>query len=245
VTDKTYTRIVGSLSLASAFLLLVSALGTRLNFWPYTTGILLSLAAFVLAMGVLLLALGLLVRAWRRSLLNRAGPLVFYTLPALLVTLLISRMIAVSSSLPPIHNVSTDWVNPPQFSQMLTSIRSAEGSNDLSYTPEIAQLQRQAYSDLSPILSGGTFRQSFDKALRTVNSLGWTLQTANPRTGLIEATDTSFWFGFRDDIAIRIQDDSVGSRIDLRSVSRVGRADFGKNASRIRSFIRAWQTAED
>ena len=62
---------------------------------------------------------------------------------------------------------------------------------------------------------------------------------AAPAEGRIEATDTTRWFGFKDDIVIRVRPEGAGSRVDVRSVSRVGRGDVGTNARRIRDFLKA------
>ena len=56
--------------------------------------------------------------------------------------------------------------------------------------------------------------------------------------GRIEATDTTFWFGFKDDVVIRISKSDKGSQLDIRSVSRVGKSDVGTNAKRIRKFLK-------
>jgi uncharacterized protein (DUF1499 family) len=55
--------------------------------------------------------------------------------------------------------------------------------------------------------------------------------------GRIEAVVTTRWFGFQDDVAIRIAPAGTGSRVDMRSKSRVGRSDVGTNAQRIREFL--------
>lgn len=68
--------------------------------------------------------------------------------------------------------------------------------------------------------------------------MGWAIVAADAATGRIEATDTTFWYGFKDDIVIRIEAEGEASRIDIRSVSRVGKSDVGKNAARIRAFIK-------
>ncbi len=71
--------------------------------------------------------------------------------------------------------------------------------------------------------------------------MGWKIVDANKSGGRIEAMDRTFWFGFQDDIVIRIAQDASGSRIDLRSVSRVGKSDMGTNAARISSFLKRMQ----
>jgi len=79
--------------------------------------------------------------------------------------------------------------------------------------------------------------QVFERALAVVDELGWELVAAVPSEGRIEATDTTFWFRFKDDIVIRIRATDGGSEIDARSVSRVGVGDAGTNARRLRKFF--------
>ena len=69
--------------------------------------------------------------------------------------------------------------------------------------------------------------------------MGWEMVSADPASGRIEATDTTFWFSFKDDVVIRIEPDPAGSQVDVRSVSRVGGSDVGANAARIRAFLKA------
>ena len=73
--------------------------------------------------------------------------------------------------------------------------------------------------------------------------MGWTILAADDAAGRIEASDRSRWFGFTDDIVIRITASGSGSRIDLRSSSRVGRSDFGVNAARVESYLSALRAA--
>ena len=63
------------------------------------------------------------------------------------------------------------------------------------------------------------------------------LVAAEAADGRIEATDTTFWFGFKDDVVVRVQPADNGSRIDVRSESRVGKSDVGTNARRIRAYL--------
>jgi uncharacterized protein (DUF1499 family) len=55
----------------------------------------------------------------------------------------------------------------------------------------------------------------------------------------VEATDTTFWFGFKDDVVVRVRaaENGGGSIVDVRSVSRVGQSDLGLNAKRIGSIL--------
>ena len=60
--------------------------------------------------------------------------------------------------------------------------------------------------------------------------LGWQVVNVDAAQGIVEATDTSFWFGFVDDIVVRVTPVDAGARVDVRSVSRVGLSDIGKVA---------------
>ena len=84
---------------------------------------------------------------------------------------------------------------------------------------------------------------AYQAALDTVNAKGWKIVTAEPEEGRIEATETSFWFEFKDDIMIRVlPEGESGSRIDVRSVSRVGLSDLGANAKRVKLFLEDLET---
>jgi uncharacterized protein (DUF1499 family) len=80
----------------------------------------------------------------------------------------------------------------------------------------------------------------FERALAAVEALDWELVAAVPAEGRIEATDTTFWFRFKDDVVIRIRPAGAsGAVIDARSLSRVGGGDAGTNARRLRAFFAA------
>jgi uncharacterized protein (DUF1499 family) len=79
--------------------------------------------------------------------------------------------------------------------------------------------------------------------LLALGPIGWVIVAANDAAGPIEASDRSRWFGFTDDIVIRITPTSSGSRIDLRSSSRQGRSDFGVNAARVERYLSALHKA--
>ena len=68
--------------------------------------------------------------------------------------------------------------------------------------------------------------------------MGWEIVGSNAEEGRIEATDTTLWFGFKDDVVVRIQPRGDESLVDVRSLSRVGKSDVGTNAQRIRAYLR-------
>ena len=93
------------------------------------------------------------------------------------------------------------------------------------------------------VLPAVPFDMAYQAALETVNAKGWTVVTADPEAGRIEATDTTFWFEFKDDVLIRVMPEGEGgSRVDVRSVSRVGLSDLGANAKRVKLFLEDFET---
>ena len=144
-----------------------------------------------------------------------------------------------ASRVPRIHDISTDLENPPTF-QAVVPLR-AEAPNSLERPPMLAQQQREGYPDLAPLTLSMPRDQVYDRALAVVQEKGWEIVTANKAEGRIEATDTTTWFGFKDDIVIRLTPWGSGTRVDVRSVSRVGLSDVGTNAARIEDFLESLQ----
>lgn len=141
-----------------------------------------------------------------------------------------------AKTVPPIHDISTDTTNPPAFVAILPL--RAKAPNQAAYGgPEVARQQVQAYPDIRPYLTKEAPRQAFDRALRAARAMGWQIVASDPASGRIEATDTTVWFGFKDDVVIRVAPATHGSRIDVRSVSRVGKSDVGTNARRVRAYL--------
>ena len=137
------------------------------------------------------------------------------------------------SRLPPIQDISTDLEDPPEFWDAPTS-RVYPG-------PKVARQQRTAYPDIQPVLMSGPKEQMF-QGVHLMASKGWKLVAAEPEEGRIEATVTTFWYGFKDDVVIRLTETDGGVRVDMRSTSRFGSGgDGGTNANRIRAFLAALQ----
>jgi uncharacterized protein (DUF1499 family) len=145
---------------------------------------------------------------------------------------------AKASRLPAIHDVTTDLMQPPPFLAVIPLRAGAQ--NPVEYGgPAIAEKQRTAYADLQPLILTVPPPRAFERALAAARAMGWAIVASDPAGGRIEATDTTFWFGFKDDVVVRVVSQPSGSRIDVRSVSRVGIGDLGANAARIRSYLAA------
>ena len=232
-----WARTVFIVPLIAACLLPVGALGSRFGLWTFPVGFLLGgIGTAVAAIG-LGLALVALVVVFRRGRVAERLPVGMGLVICLLILAVVGVQFNVARSVPSIHNISTDVDDPPGMSR-LAAVRG-ENSNVWDYDRErVAALQRKAYPWVQPIESERDAAAAFEHASEVVAHLGWTLVHADPEAGLIEATDTSFWFGFKDDIVIRVRATQRGSRVDLHSVSRVGGSDLGANARRIGEFIR-------
>jgi uncharacterized protein (DUF1499 family) len=222
-----------SAAILAAALLLLAGPGTRLGLWEFGTGFLMMRWAFFGGLAAASLALVLLVipktRRGRMALLA----------PALLIGAATAWVpwsgLQTVRSLPFIHDITTDTANPPQFVAVLPL--RADAPNPPEYAgEEVAAQQRDAYPDIQPLLLALPPEEAFELALAVARAMGWELVAAVPAEGRIEATATTFWFGFKDDVVLRIGADDGGSRLDIRSKSRVGRSDVGANAARIRAF---------
>lgn len=146
------------------------------------------------------------------------------------------RWRAQARSVPPIHDITTDLNRPPAFEAILPLRADAPNSAEHG-GPEIAAQQREAYPDIRPLVLGVPPAEAFDRALAAARGMGWEIVAADAATGRVEATATTTWFGFEDDVVVRIAPADGGSRVDVRSVSRVGRSDVGTNANRIREYL--------
>ncbi len=200
-----------------------------------TVGAALALCAFA---G--LLALVAFIRIWR---LGRQGAGIAAQAVALVLVLLAlpGFYAARALTLPMINDVSTDIASPPDFSRSRAALAARGGRVPPNPQPGARERQNAAYPDIVPILLERDADEAFDLARKAAAALGWQIIEATPpggRTGTarIEAMQRTTLLRFTDDITIRIRPRADGSRIDVRSASRVGQHDLGANARRIRRF---------
>jgi uncharacterized protein (DUF1499 family) len=147
-------------------------------------------------------------------------------------------------TLPAIHDIATDTDHRPAF-EATEAARARESADRLDTDePRLSQLQRAAYPDIAPIFTTLPVQQAFGAALAVARSMpGWMVVAASAGEGHIEACQRSRWFGFTDDVVIRVRPANGGARIDMRSASRKGTRDYGVNAARIRAYMRALKGA--
>jgi uncharacterized protein (DUF1499 family) len=229
--------IVFAVALAALLMTIFAGPGTKYGWWGYSIGIrLLVFAAYVglaAAAAAVVLVVLLAVPRWR---VRPWVPLVTLIVALLAVAPpIILRHQA--RQVPPIHDITTDFADPPQFVALQGERQKAP--NGVAYGgPEIAAQQQRAYADIKPLLLATPPAQTLQHAIDTARSMGWEVISSDAASGRIEATDTTAWFGFKDDIVVRVRPDaSGGSRVDVRSVSRVGKSDLGANAARVRKYL--------
>jgi uncharacterized protein (DUF1499 family) len=149
------------------------------------------------------------------------------------------------SDIPPIHDISTDTANPPEFSAAMVERREIDGAtNSVDYASKVdprsqrplPEVQAEAYPQVQPIEVAVEPELAYRAALGAAREMGWRVTTASESALMFEGTAETFWFGFKDDVVVRVTETEGGSRIDARSVSRVGVSDLGANAARLEAF---------
>ena len=189
--------------------------GLTIFFWTLYVG----LAAAVLAVGAL---------AWPAARARGIGLPIVALIFGLATAYVPYQFRQMARAVPPINDISTDTENPPQY---MTGSKPYPGA-------EFARQQRAAYPDIQPSVVYLPRAQAFARASLAAESMGWEVVGRDAAAGTLEAVDTTKWFGFKDDIAIRVTPSGEGqTRIDIRSKSRVGRSDLGVNADRIRAYL--------
>ena len=222
------------LALAGVLMLIAGPLGTRLGVWSFLVGFaLLALGGLSLMLSVLALVAG----GFRTGEWMRALPLIAVGLAVLAVPVLI---VVRARGAPSIHDITTDTTDPPPFVSALPLRAAANAANPPEYGgPGVASQQQRAFPDIQPLVVALPPQQAFDRTLAQVRELGWEVSGTAPAEGRIEAVDTTFFFGFKDDVVIRLRPTEGGTRVDVRSKSRVGVGDLGANAARVRRLLAA------
>jgi uncharacterized protein (DUF1499 family) len=225
-----------ALALVAGLALLVAGPGHRFGWWSLGTGFAIirwaaygGIAAAVISAAAMVLAP---LRGQRRGMFRALAGLAL----GLIVVGVPWSYLRTARSVPPIHDVTTDPLEPPAFEAILPL--RADAPNSAEYGgAEVAAQQREAYPDLASLVIALPPDRAFAAALAAALEMDWQIVAAEEGDGRIEASDRTLWFGFTDDVVVRIRPDGAGSRIDVRSTSRVGVGDLGKNAARVRAYL--------
>ena len=197
-----------ALAVAAALAAAASGPGARLGLWHWRTGF--ELLAWAVYLGIAAAVLALIFFLMPR--IRRQGAMVLMT----------AFILGAASA-----------AGPLEFRRQA---RAVPPINDIA-TDSQSEVQRAAYPDIAPLELAQPAPAAFERSLAAARAMGWEIVEADPAAGTIAAVDTTFWFGFKDDVTVRVTPLAAGSRIDVRSKSRVGRGDAGTNARRIRAFL--------
>jgi hypothetical protein len=241
-------RLAFAAVLVSGAVALVASFGTHLGLWSYKVGVLLIYPAAAIGILGLLAAIAWAVSALVRNSSEGARYGVIGFLGAIVAAGIPLNYERLELTSPPIHDISTDIGNAPAFKTLLPLRKDAEngpgydGPDIAKFhgkTTTVAALQKKYYGDVIPFAQFIKPAKLFYRALAIANDDGWHVVEVDEKDGRIEAYDTTFWFGFVDDIVIRVRPaGKLGARLDIRSKSRVGVSDLGSNASRLRAFLK-------
>jgi MFS family permease len=225
------------LILAMVLVMLAAPVGYRLRLWSALTALTKVTALGVVTGGLaaVLALVSLAAGGWR------VGPgttamLLAIILAGVAAVALPLRVKRIARSLP-FNDVSTDTATAPAFEALLPLRRAELPDAAAAYDgAKLAALQRARYPDLAALHLPAARLEAFAQALAAAKGMGWRIVAEDPTRGRIEAYDRTRWYGFIDDIVIRLIAEGAGTRLDMRSASRVGISDLGKNAMRIRRY---------
>lgn len=226
-------RTLPWLALLVALAIVASGFGARFGAWDYRMGF--SILRYATYAGLAVAAIALVTLLVPRTRTGNAGALGLALVVSLAASALPLYWLQQARALPPINDITTDTDNPPEF-VAIAPIRADAPVSAAYGGKATADAQRAGYPDIVPIEISKPPPAAFAIALATARDMGWSIVASDEKTGRIEATATTSWFGFRDDVVIRVTSSGNGSRVDVRSHSRVGRGDLGANARRIRDF---------
>lgn len=244
----TLAWVAFTLGVSAVLLALLAGLGTGRGWWNYGTG--LSSLRYLFFVAIAGALLGLFARFRRRD-----GQMV--AVIAILIGIgfaaYLGNFYRLARAVPAIHDVTTNLDDPPQFATLSLRADNLDKIPDMG-RPGFAELSpldrwkavhQEAYGRLRPVRIPLSPADAIKKAEAIARLQGWEIAVADPAAGRLEATDTTRFFRFKDDVVVRARiGDGGGSIVDVRSVSRVGVSDLGMNAKRIRGFVEALQRSE-
>ena len=221
-------------ALLSAGILVAAGFGAQFGLWDYRFGF--QLVRWSEYTGLATAALALIALLLPRLREGRFLTLIAALAIGLGVAYFPWNWLQNARAVPAINDITTDTDHPPAF-VALVPLRAGSPVPTAYPGGETAEKQHRGYPDLRPLELPAPPATAFVRALDAAKGMGWHIEAADAATGRIEATATTPWFGFRDDVVIRVAPAPAGSRIDVRSVSRVGKSDLGTNAKRIRAYL--------
>ncbi|MGE0232497.1 MAG: DUF1499 domain-containing protein [Flavobacteriaceae bacterium] len=227
------------LSFFSVPLLLLTALLSRAGYIDPPVALTVISVAVALAVVAVALAIGAFVSIWRHGHRGFRNAFLGFVVGALVLLLPGYALISIVEK-PALNDVSTDLQNPPAF--IAAARVRAAGENTVAYDQAKAPLQRSAYPGIGPVELDLPVEEAYRLVLEKVLAERWRIlderEPVNGLEGRVEAVASSPVFGFDDDVVITVSDrGDGGSIVNMRSASRYGRHDLGRNADRIYAFL--------
>jgi uncharacterized protein (DUF1499 family) len=239
------TRIAFFVGILAVVLLVIAGPAYRLRLLPLVPALLGAAIGFLLFVVTFVVGSIGLIAGGRQGLARSRAAVTVIAL-SLVITVVAGIGIFRARGAPPIHDVTTDLNDPPLFKDAVP-LRLASGAlNPVEYQRiqsimrnkiDVPAAQQSAYPDIQPLLLTLPPARAVQLAQAAAKDMGWDILAAVPSEGRVEATDTTWYFGFKDDVVVRVKPESAGSRIDVRSESRVGGGDTGTNARRVRAYL--------
>lgn len=234
-----WTALAGlAIAFIAGVVLIIAGPGYRMGWWPLDTGFALLSVGLMTGLAAISISVIALMLSWYSA--STRGRL--YALAGVIVALVVIyvpyhwRTLALES--PAIHDIATDPDHPLAF-KTLAAARGPD-QNSIAYGgAKVADMQRQNFPAVAPLISEQPPKAVFSAVMALVANAGWDVASIDANSMTIEATAQTFWFGFKDDIIIKVTPQGAGSRVDMRSQSRIGRGDAGTNARRVEQFLTA------
>lgn len=249
-----WSKLLATSGVISVILLLAAPMG-----YKYGSSLLMSslgtvMLAFLVAVLVVIVSLVMLLYVNKHQMLRDRKLLFIGIAVSILPMVMIVPNILKGTSVPAIHDITTDTSSPPVFhvivNQRLVGAKEEAIVNDLTYgagfeNPSmLAKLQQEAYPEIQTLELNSDVMSVVAVTSKILEESGMEVVNIDPELGIVEATATTFWFGFKDDVVVRIRPTRSGSKVDVRSVSRVGQSDLGANAARITGILTALSSAQ-
>jgi len=241
---KSSTRVLLLSAAIMIVILLTGPLGYKFGLVPLMPSLASLMVSLVGALLVLIAGFIFVVISIRNDQQRNRNILLLTIGLSLVPMLIMGPQILKARSVPPIHDITTDTLNPPEFEVIVK--RRVHAPNTLEYgtkelpADELAALQKDAYPGVKPKQTELDLAKAVSRAEEVLEAQGMDVVNVDTQAGLVEATATTFWFGFKDDLVVRVTENDDGSLVDVRSVSRVGQSDLGANAARIMTFLDAF-----
>jgi uncharacterized protein (DUF1499 family) len=179
-----------------------------------------------------------LVRIWQRGWRGGSNALTGIVIALAILAWPLS-IVPIAERYPRINDITTDLKNPPQF--LLLAGKRPAGAKPVAHPGEaVARQQEEGYGRIAPMRVDRPATETLELARQALRKLRMTVEgvvamdARGNGWGQVEAVDRTLVLGFYDDVVVRVTRIRGGSLVDIRSASRFGQSDLGRNAERIR-----------